>query len=91
MALHIIKSAKASTITEIEGLIENSGQDQVLLMEDGCYLYTLASQKFDNLQAIGDHMQSRGLTAKAAALDIELISIKQWALLTRTHTPILTW
>ena len=89
MALHIIKNAKASCISEIAGLIQD--HDQVLLMEDGCYLYTLASQKFDNLQAISDHMQSRGLTAKASALDIKLISIKQWALLTRTHTPILTW
>lgn len=89
MALHIIKSAKASTIADIEGLIEE--KDQVLLMEDGCYLYTLAAQKFDNIQAIGDHMKSRGLATKANELNIELISIKQWALLTRACTPIVTW
>lgn len=89
MALHIIKSGKASAIIEIEGLIEE--QDQVLLLEDGCYLYTLAAQKFDNLKAMSDHMASRGLTAKAIALNIELISIKEWALLTRAHSPIMTW
>jgi len=36
-------------------------------------------------------MQSRGLSAKAKDLGIELISIKQWALLTRAHAQILTW
>lgn len=89
MALHIIKSAQASVIAEVEGLIQES--DQVLLSEDGCYLYTLACQKFADLKALNDHMQSRGLSEKAKAQGIELISIKQWALLTRTHTQILTW
>jgi sulfur relay protein TusB/DsrH len=89
MALHIIKSAQASVIAEVEGLIQES--DQVLLSEDGCYLYTLACQKFTDLKALNDHMQSRGLSEKAKAQGIELISIKQWALLTRTHTQILTW
>ena len=89
MALHIIKSAQASVIAEVEGLIQES--DQVLLSEDGCYLYTLACQKFTGLKALNDHMQSRGLSEKAKAQGIELISIKQWALLTRIHTQILTW
>lgn len=89
MALHIIKSAQASTIVEIEEIIKED--DQVLLTEDGCYLYTLAAQKFPNLQAMSDHTASRGLTSKAEALGIELISIKQWALLTRAHSQILTW
>lgn len=89
MALHIIKSAQAATIIEVENLIEEG--DQVLLMEDGCYLYTLAAQKFTALQAMSDHMQSRGLSTKAAALNVELITMKQWALLTRAHRQILTW
>lgn len=89
MALHIIKNAKAACISEIADLIE--AHDQVLLMEDGCYLYTLAVQKFDNIKAIDIHMKSRGLTQKATNLRIELISIKDWALLTRTETPIVTW
>lgn len=89
MALHIIKRAQASVIAEVEGLIQEG--DQVLLSEDGCYLYTLARQKFQSLKALNDHMQSRGLSAKAKDLGIELISIKQWALLTRAHAQILTW
>lgn len=89
MALHIIKSAQASTIVDIEDIIQDD--DQVLLTEDGCYLYTIAAQKFPKLQAMSDHMNSRGLTSKAEALGIELISIKQWALLTRAHPQILTW
>lgn len=89
MALHIIKNAKASCISEIAGLIQD--HDQVLLMEDGCYLYTLATQIFHNIKAIDIHMESRGLTHKAADLPIELISIKDWALLTRTETPVVTW
>lgn len=89
MALHIIKSAQASAIVDIEGIIQDD--DQVLLTEDGCYLYTLAAQKFPQLKAMSNHMDSRGLSSKAASLRIELISIQQWALLTRTHPQILTW
>ena len=89
MALHIIQSGQATAIAEIEGLVQSG--DQVLLLEDGCYLYTLAAQKFSNLQAMSSHMESRGLTAKATKLGIDLISIKQWALLTRAHSQILTW
>lgn len=89
MALHIIKSAQAATIVQIEEIITE--EDQVLLTEDGCYLYTLAAQKFPKLQAMSDHISSRGLTAKAKALGIELITVRQWALLTRSHPQILTW
>lgn len=89
MALHIIKSAKATVISDIEAIIEED--DLVLLMDDGCYLYTLAAKKFPQLKAMTDHMTSRGLTNKASELNIELISVVQWALLTRTHPQILTW
>ncbi len=89
MALHIIKSGQASAVTQVERLLQED--DQVLLLDDGCYLYTLAQQKLNHLQAMADHMESRGLTAKANALGIELISIKQWALLTRKHPQIMTW
>jgi sulfur relay protein TusB/DsrH len=89
MALHIIKSAQITSINEVENLI--TADDEVLLSDDGCYLYTLAAAKFNKVQALSDHMQSRGLLKKASDLGIELISIKQWALLTRNHQQILTW
>jgi len=89
MALHIIKSGQASAIAQVERL--QQGDDQVLLLEDGCYLYTLAQQKLNNVQAMANHMESRGLASKAKDLGIELISIKQWALLTRQHPQIMTW
>lgn len=89
MALHIIKSPQASSINEVEKVF-NEG-DQVLLSDDGCYLYTLAATKFTKLQALENHMHSRGLLAKAQGLGIEVINIKQWALLTRAHNQILTW
>ncbi len=89
MALHIIKSAQASAILELEDIFQQD--DQILLLEDGCYLYTLTAQKFPGAQALNDHMQSRGLSAKATALGIKLITMKQWALMTRAHSQILTW
>jgi sulfur relay protein TusB/DsrH len=89
MALHIIKSGQASAIAQVERLQQDD--DQVLLLEDGCYLYTLAQQKLSNVQAMASHMESRGLAGKAKDLGIELISIKQWALLTRQHPQIMTW
>ncbi len=89
MALHIIKSAKATVISEIEAIIQED--DQVLLTDDGCYLYTLAAKKFPHLQAMSDHMHNRGLTNKASDLNIELISVVQWAMLTRNHRQIMTW
>mgnify|MGYP000302138359 CR=1 FL=1 len=89
MALHIIKSGQASAIAQVERIQQN--EDQVLLLEDGCYLYTLAQQKLSNVQAMAKHMESRGLASKAEDLGIELISIKQWALLTRQHPQIMTW
>lgn len=93
MTLHIIKSAKADTLLNVAELA--SPEDQVLLLEDGCYLYTLAQQQFSELQnpiqALTDHMQARGLTDKATSLGIELISIKQWVLLTHRHPQSTSW
>jgi sulfur relay protein TusB/DsrH len=93
MTLHIIKSAKADTLFKVAELI--SPEDQVLLLEDGCYLYTLAQHQFTELQspiqALIDHMQSRGLSEKANNVGIELISFKQWVLLTHTHPQSTSW
>ena len=93
MTLHIIKSAKADTIAQVEELIIDG--DQVLLVEDGCYLYTLAKQKLamanNTILALSDHMQARGLADKASALGIELITFKQWVLLTHRHPQSTSW
>jgi sulfur relay protein TusB/DsrH len=89
MTLHIIKSGQASAIQQVERIYQDN--DQVLLIEDGCYLYTLAKQKFDSVAALSDHMKMRGLTAKADNLAVKLISFKEWALLTRDHPQSTTW
>lgn len=93
MTLHIIKSAKADTITQVEELITDG--DQILLVEDGCYLYTLAKQKLvipsRTILALSDHMQARGLADKASANGIELITFKQWVLLTHRHPQSASW
>lgn len=89
MALHIIKSAKATVISDIEAIIQDD--DHVLLTDDGCYLYTLAAKKFPHIKAMSDQMTNRGLANKASNLNIELISVVQWALLTRKHQQIITW
>lgn len=89
MTLHIIKSGQASAVEQVERLYQED--DQVLLIEDGCYLYTLAKRKLDNILALSDHMKMRGLTNKAEDLGVEMISFKQWALLTRSHQQSTTW
>jgi sulfur relay protein TusB/DsrH len=93
MTLHIIKSAKAEALLSVAELA--SPEDQVLLLEDGCYLYTLAQQKLIDLkspvQALTDHMKARGLNEKACALGVELISFKQWVLLTHKHPKATSW
>ena len=93
MTLHIIKSAKAEVIIQISELIAEG--DQVLLLEDGCYLYTVAMQNLaaanNTILALSDHMQTRGLTSKASSAGIELINFKQWALLTRSHPQSTSW
>lgn len=93
MTLHIIKSAKAESIAHVSELIAEG--DQVLLLEDGCYLYTIAKQNLTALGspilALSDHMQARGLAIKASSADIELISFKQWALLTHRHPQSTSW
>jgi sulfur relay protein TusB/DsrH len=92
MTLHIIRSAKANTVAQVSELISEG--DQVLLLEDGCYLYTLAKQVITSSNAIlalADHMQARGLNAKASAAGIELISVKQWVLLTHHHPQSTSW
>jgi sulfur relay protein TusB/DsrH len=93
MTLHIIKSAKADTLIQVSELIAEG--DQVLLLEDGCYLYTVANKKLIDLTssilALSDHMQARGLSTKASAAGIELISFKQWALLTHQHPQSTSW
>lgn len=93
MTLHIIKSAKADIIAQVSGLI--SENDQVVLIEDGCYLYTVAKKILTALDcpvlALSDHMQARGLSSKASAAGIELISFKQWALLTHHHPQSTSW
>lgn len=92
MTLHIIKSAKANTVAQVSELISEG--DQVLLLEDGCYLYTLAKQiteSSNSILALADHMQARGLSAKANAAGIELISVRQWVLLTHRHPQSTSW
>jgi sulfur relay protein TusB/DsrH len=89
MALHIIKTGQAEAVNQVERIFQDG--DQVLLLEDGCYLYTLASQRLINVAALADHVKVRGLTAKAGVLGIELISIKQWALLSRNHQQSTSW
>lgn len=93
MTLHIIKTAKADALLSVAKLI--SPEDQVLLLEDGCYLYTLAQQKLEELndpvKALADHMKARGLNEKAKELGIELISFKQWVLLTHLHPKATSW
>jgi sulfur relay protein TusB/DsrH len=89
MTLHIIKSGQASAIQQVERIYQDN--DQVLLIEDGCYLYTLAKQNFNNVAALSDHLKMRGLSAKADSLGIKLISFKEWALLTRSHPQSTTW
>lgn len=89
MTLHIIKSGQAAAIDQVSRLFE--GQDQVLLIEDGCYLYTLAKQAFNKPAALSEHMKMRGLLPKAEAAGVELISFKEWALLTRNHQQSTTW
>lgn len=89
MPLHIIKSGQAATIQQVEKIYQEG--DQVLLIEDGCYLYTIASNSFNQMSALEDHMKMRGLANKAKLLGIELISIKKWALLTRNHKQSTTW
>jgi sulfur relay protein TusB/DsrH len=89
MALHIIKSGQVTAIHQVERIYQEG--DKVLLVEDGCYLYTLAKQNFATVCALADHMKMRGLSAKAAQQGIEQISFKEWALLTRSHQQSTTW
>jgi len=89
MALHIIKTGQALALNQVERIFQLG--DQVLLIEDGCYLYSLAQQRFSGVVALVDHMAMRGLAAKAEKLEIELISFKEWALLTRTHQQSTNW
>ena len=89
MTLHIIKSGQAIAIQQVERIYQD--QDQVLLIEDGCYLYTLAKQKFELVIALSDHMKMRGQSSKAEKLGVKLISFKEWALLTRNHQQSTTW
>jgi sulfur relay protein TusB/DsrH len=89
MTLHIIKSGQVTAIDQVERLYQDN--DQVILIEDGCYLYTLASHKFDKIAALSDHMKMRGLSAKAEQLGMQLISFREWALLTREHPQSTTW
>lgn len=89
MTLHIIKSGQVTAIDQVERLYQDN--DQVILIEDGCYLYTLANQKFDKIAALSDHMKMRGLSVKAEKLGMQLISFREWALLTRDHPQSTTW
>jgi sulfur relay protein TusB/DsrH len=89
MALHIIKSGQVTAVQQVKRIYQEG--DQILLIEDGCYLYTLAKQSFDTVCALTDHMKMRGLSSKAAQQGIEQISFKQWALLTRNHQQSTTW
>ncbi len=89
MTLHIIKSSQAIAVQQVERIHQD--QDQVILIEDGCYLYTLAKQKFESVIALSDHMEMRGLSLKAENLGVKLISFKEWALLTRNHQQSTTW
>ena len=93
MTLHIIKSAKADSILQILELATED--DQILLVEDGCYLYSLAKDKLaeacTSIFALSDHMQARGLSDKAKKSGIELIDFKQWVLLTHKHPQSTSW
>lgn len=89
MTLHIIKSGQIDAIGQVKRI--HAEQDQILLIEDGCYLYTLAKQTFENVHALSDHMRMRGLSIKAEEVGVKLISFKEWALLTRTHPQSTTW
>lgn len=93
MTLHIIKSAKADTIVQILELITKD--DQILLAEDGCYLYSLVHDKLAkecaNISALNDHIQARGLSSKADELGISLIDFKQWVMLTHKHPQSTSW
>ncbi len=89
MALHIIKSGQAAAINQVERIYQDG--DQVLLIEDGCYLYILARHKFENTAALSDHIKMRGLASKAKEMNVELISMKQWVLLTYSHQQSTTW
>lgn len=89
MTLHIIKSGQAASIEQVERIIQED--DQVLLLEDGCYLLTLAASRLKAVSALADHMKMRGLTTKAEGLEIRLISFKEWVLLTRSHKQSVTW
>jgi sulfur transfer complex TusBCD TusB component (DsrH family) len=89
MTLHIIKSGQVAVIDQVERIYHDN--DQVILIEDGCYLYRLADQKFDKIAALSDHMRMRGLSAKAENLGMPLISFREWALLTREHPKSTTW
>ena len=89
MTLHIIKSGQATAIEQVGRIFQEN--DQVLLLEDGCYLLTLAASKLSTVSALSDHMKMRGLTTKAEGLNINLISVKEWVLLTRSHQQSTTW
>lgn len=89
MALHIIKTGQALAINQVERIFQLD--DQILLIEDGCYLYSLAQQHLSEVVALADHMKMRGLVTKAEKLGIELISFKEWALLTHKHQQSTSW
>lgn len=92
MTLHIIKSASADVLARLPEII--SDQDHVLLVEDACYLHTLAKKKLAEgvtISALMDHVKSRGLESKSKEIGIKLISFKEWALLTREHSQSVTW
>lgn len=89
MTLHIIKSGQAAAIEQVARIIQED--DQVLLLEDGCYLLTLAMSRLTAVSALSDHMKMRGLISKAEGLGINLISVKDWVLLTRSHQQSTTW
>ena len=89
MALHIIKTGQALAINQVERIFQLG--DQVLLIEDGCYLYSLTQQRLSEVIALADHMEMRGLATKAEKLGVELISFKEWALLTRNHQQSTSW
>ena len=89
MTLHIIKSARADTIEQVSKLITEG--DEILLIEDGCYLYSAAKTLGSPTLSLSDHMQARGLSTKAYNAGIKLISFKQWALLTHHHPQSTSW
>lgn len=92
MTLHIIKSASADVISRLPDII--SDEDQILLIEDACYLHSIAQQTLvtqASILALTEHMQTRGLLAKAQASGIRMISFKEWVLLTHKHPQAVTW